>query len=73
MAVANFKMRRLTNSSPFLTVTASFVLASSVLIIIYYEATTQPEQLVFILGLYVLLSGASLLTAKLNHTLPKAD
>jgi amino acid transporter len=73
MAVANFKMRRLTHSSSFLTVIASVILASSVLLIIYYEATTQPEQLVFIVGIYLLLSGASLAFANKNHALSKPD
>jgi len=67
MAVANYKIRRSTNSSTFITITASVVLAVSVLLIVYYEATFQPEQLLFIVGLYILLSGASVLFFKRNR------
>jgi drug/metabolite transporter (DMT)-like permease len=60
MAYANFRIRKQTDSSLWLTVMAMIGLLMGTLLILYYELTTQPEQLVFILSLYgVLTLGAS--------------
>ncbi|WP_345979350.1 APC family permease [Sulfurimonas sp. HSL3-2] len=56
MAYANFKIRRKTNSSTFITLFAMFALLVGSVFIIYFEATTQIEQLYFIIGLYLLLT-----------------
>lgn len=61
MAYANYKIRDKTNSSAFLTIAALSGLAMGSIFIIYYEATTQIEQLFFIVGLYTLLTFAALL------------
>lgn len=56
MAYANFKIRRATSSSTIMTVFAMGALALAAILIFYYEFTTQPAQMTFILGLYVLLT-----------------
>ncbi len=56
MAYANFKIRKLTRSSPLITAIAFVGLLSGTLLILYYEFNNQPEQLVFIGGLYSLLT-----------------
>ena len=56
MAYANFKIRKLTRSSPQITAIAFVGLLSGTLLILYYEFNNQPEQLVFIGGLYSLLT-----------------
>lgn len=64
MAYANNKIRHLTNSSPFLTIPTLIGLSAGTLLIIYYEASTQFEQLSFIVGLYALLILGSWLFSK---------
>ena len=59
MAYANFKIRDLTKSSLFITVISFFGLLIGTALILYYEFTNQPQQLVFIVGLYTLLTLAS--------------
>ncbi len=56
MAYANFKIYKLTNSSLIITVISMIGLAAGTILIIYYEATTQIEQVYFIGGLYLLLT-----------------
>jgi len=56
MAYANFTIYKKTNSSLILTIIAMIGLFSGTLLIIYYEATTQIEQLYFIGGIYLLLT-----------------
>jgi len=56
MAIANFKIRKQTNSSTVFTVIAIVGLLIGVTLILYYEFKTQPEQLFFIAGLYAVLS-----------------
>lgn len=56
MAYANFKIRHLTNSSLLVTIIAMLGLAMGTALIIYYEATTQMEQVYYISGLYVILT-----------------
>ena len=65
MAYANFKMYKLTDSSLIITILAMLGLVVGTVLIIYYEATTQIEQIYFIGGLYVLLTfGAWLFSLK---------
>jgi len=56
MAIANFKIRVKTNSSTLLTLIAIFGLLLGTIFILYYEFQTKPEQLRFIIGLYILLA-----------------
>jgi len=56
MAIANFKIRKHTNSSTVFTIIAIVGLLIGVALILYYEFKTQPEQLFFIAGLYAVLS-----------------
>jgi len=56
MAYANYKIRGLTGSSPILTILAFLGLMSGAILILYFEFTSQPQQLFFITGLYLLLT-----------------
>jgi len=56
MACANHKIRHLTNSSPLLTIASLIGLATGTALIIYYEVSTRIEQVLFIVGIYVLLT-----------------
>jgi len=56
MAYANFKIRHLTDSSVVISIISMAGLTLGTVLIIYYELITQPEQLLFIGGLYVLLT-----------------
>tara|TARA_R110002072_G_scaffold38412_7_gene111317 strand:+ start:640 stop:1995 length:1356 start_codon:yes stop_codon:yes gene_type:complete len=64
MAYANLKIRKETQSNTTMTILALVSLAAGTLLIFYYEITVQPEQIVFIGGLYVLLTGGAYLYAK---------
>lgn len=66
MAIANFKIRQKTNSSTLATLVAIGGLLIGTVLILYYEYQTSPEQLLFIIGLYVLLSLGALGYAKLR-------
>lgn len=56
MAYANFKIYKKTNSSILITIFSIFGLSMGTFFILYYEATTQIEQLYFISGLYIALT-----------------
>ncbi len=56
MACANFKIRHLTHSSALTTLISILGLAVGTALIFYYEYETQPQQLIFIGGLYALLT-----------------
>ena len=56
MAYANFKVRHLTQSSPFITIVSFIGLLLGTILIMYYEFIHQPEQMLFIAGLYLLLT-----------------
>ncbi len=56
MAIANFKIRKKTNSSTLFTIIAIFGLLIGVTFILFYEFKTQANQLFFIAGLYAVLS-----------------
>lgn len=68
MAVANFKMRKKTKASPSLTVLSIAGLGLAAILIVYYEYHHHPEQLVFIVTLYFILSVASLLYAYIQRS-----
>jgi len=71
MAYANFKIRKQTGSSPVITLLSIAGLAMGTGIIIYYEARNQPEQLIFIGSLYVLLTIGSWLYSARQHRAPR--
>jgi amino acid transporter len=56
MAIANFKIRKRTNSSTIFTIISIIGLSIGVTLILFYEFKTQPDQLFFIAGLYAVLS-----------------
>ncbi len=56
MAIANFKIRKETQSSDFFTVVAMIGLMIGSVLILWYEYQTKPMQLLFIVALYVLLT-----------------
>lgn len=56
MAIANHKLRTHTLSSSALTIFAVAALSTGTLAIIYYEVINKPQQLIFIGGLYTLLT-----------------
>ena len=56
MAVANYKIRHLTKSSPLTTGAALAGLGIGTVLILYYEAVNQVEQLVFIGSIYIILT-----------------
>jgi amino acid transporter len=66
MAIANHKVRDLTDSSRFVTIAAIGGLSLATMLILFYEATNQPRQLLFILGLYAALSVGSWFYSRLN-------
>jgi len=69
MAYANYKIKHLTNSSPIITVISIIGLMIGTILIFYYEFNNQPQQLVFIGVIYMLLTAGSWLysRSKTNH------
>ncbi len=67
MAYANFKIYKKTSSSRLITILAMIGLALGMILILYYEYTTQIEQLYFIAGLYILLTFGAWMYAKNKH------
>ena len=65
MAIANFKIRKLTNSSDFFTIVAIVGLAVGSILILIYEYKTKPEQLLFILTIYIILTIGAYIYSKL--------
>ncbi|HEC26556.1 MAG TPA: APC family permease [Gammaproteobacteria bacterium] len=64
MAYANYKIRDLTNSSLFITTVSFLGLLFGTVLILYYEFNNQPQQLLFIIGLYILLTISSWLFSR---------
>lgn len=64
MAFANFRVRHLTDSSTLMTAIALLGLMTGTVLILYYEYSHQPEQLVFILSLYTALTAAAWLFSR---------
>lgn len=56
MAIANFKIRHKTNSSTLITILSIIGLLMGTGLILYYEYQSNPEQLLFIIVLYGILS-----------------
>ena len=56
MAYANYRVRHLTGSSATISVLSMLGLLLGTMLIIHYEFMNQPEQLLFIAGLYILLT-----------------
>ncbi len=64
IAYANFKMRHQTQSSLLISVLSMLGLFIGTVLILYYEWVNQPEQLVFISGLYLVLTLSAWLYAR---------
>ena len=64
MAFANHKIRHLTDSSTVITTIALVSLLSSTALILYYEISTQLQQVIFIAGIYALLTLGSWIYSK---------
>ncbi len=64
MAYANYKIRDLTQSSLLITLVSMIGLAIGAALILYYEFNNQPRQLLFIIGLYILLTLSSWLFSR---------
>ena len=64
MAYANYKIRDLTHSSPVITILAIVGLLAGTILIFYYEFNNQLEQMIFIAGIYILLTFASWLYSR---------
>ncbi len=64
MALANFKIRKETKSSPFITIIAVVLLSISGLLILYYEVTYDLQQILFIIGIYTLIIVGAYIYAK---------
>ena len=67
MAIANFKIRDKTGSSTWITIVAILGLLMGTVLIIYYEFKTNPEQLLFIIMLYVVLALSAWGYARMRH------
>lgn len=67
MAVANFKIRHKTKSSLLLTVSAIAGLSLGALLVLFYEFTRKPAELLFIIGVYVAITLCAWLFARLSH------
>lgn len=70
MAYANFKIRDLTDSSLFITAISFLGLLIGAVLILYYEFSNQPKQLIFIIVIYAILTISSWLFSrnKLQNT-----
>lgn len=71
MAVANFKKRKETDSSPWFTGIAMLGLLAAGILIIYYEFTENLSQFIVILGFYLLLAISAILYSRKNR--PKLE
>jgi amino acid transporter len=72
MAYANFRIRHLTKSSLFIALSAMFSLLVGMLLILYFEFTSQPEQLIFIGALFGALTvGAWLYSKSRKYQVPE--
>lgn len=71
MAIANFKIREKTNSSTFLTLFSILGLAIGGVLILYYEFTTNWEQMLAIIILYIVLGTGAWIYSKKNESKEK--
>jgi amino acid transporter len=67
MSVANFKIRKKTGSSTWVTILAMLGLLTGTVLIFYYELLTNPEQLLFIVMLYIILALGAWGYARMQH------
>jgi len=67
MSIANFKIRKKTKSSFYITIISMIGLFMGTLFILYYELINQPQQLIFIGVLYGILSFGAWGYAKRNR------
>ncbi len=65
MAWTNYKIRKKTRSHPLVTLLALFGLAGGTFFILYYEATTHPEQLLFVGVIYLALTMGAFIYSRL--------
>jgi len=68
MAVANFKIRKKTKSSTTLTLLSIIGLLMGGVLILYYEFTTNLDQMLYIIALYILLSLLAWIFSKIKST-----
>ncbi len=74
MAIANFKIRKQTKSSPLITMIAIILLSVSGLLVFYYEATNALNQVIFIIAMYIVIMGIAFLYArKRDHRRKSTD
>lgn len=66
MAIANYKIRHKTRSSPAIAILAMFGLGLGGIMILYYEFTTKWEEMVAIVILYILLAIGAWVFSKKN-------
>jgi len=65
MAIANYKLREQTKSSKTLTLLSIVGLGMGAVLILYYEFSTKREEMLVIIGLYIILAiGAWLFSKK---------
>ncbi len=64
VSYANYVIRDKTHSSTIMTILAIFGLGVGGILILYYEAKTKPEQMLFILAMYILLGTGAYLYGK---------
>ncbi len=64
VAYTNYKIKNKTNSSTFLAIGAIAGLGIGTILILYFEATHKPEQMIFIISLYIILAIAAFLFGK---------
>ncbi len=67
MAVANFKIRKRTNSSTWITIFSMLGLLVGTVLILYYEYQSDREQLLFIMILYTILGLGAWGYARMNR------
>ena len=63
MAVTNFKLRKKTGSSPIITILVMIVLTIGSILILYYEFKYDLKQMLFIVGLYAVLTACAFIFA----------
>ena len=64
IAATNFKIRGKSKSSSVISLLAVIVLAAGGLLILYYEFTNKLHQMLFIIGLYILLTAGAFVYAR---------
>jgi amino acid transporter len=64
MAIANFKIRKKTNSHPVFALIAIFGLIIGTILILWYEYKVEFKQLIFIASIYLLLTIGALISIK---------